>query len=247
MSRLPQMYVTDYIYYEDVTDDVYEDVYYEDVTDDVYEDVYYEDVTDDVYEDVYYDDVTDDVYAPAFKDLENYSWAQHEIETLHRYGYITGKGDDSFFPQDTITRAEFITILARTIGGINEEIPNTVNFTDLEPNAYYTDAVNFAAYFGIVQGDGGKFRPNDPISRQEMATIITRAYTVTNGLDLTTFNSEGILSNYTDRNDVSSWAKNSVAYLIDLGVIRGVTSDQIAPAKTATRAEAAVMIYRSTW
>ena len=226
---------------------MYEDVYYEDVTDDVYEDVYYEDVTDDVYEDVYYDDVTDDVYAPAFKDLENYSWAQHEIETLHRYGYITGKGDDSFFPQDTITRAEFITILARTIGGINVEIPNTVNFTDLEPNAYYTDAVNFAAYFGIVQGDGGKFRPNDPISRQEIATIITRAYTVTNGLDLTTFNSEGILSNYTDRNDVSSWAKNSVAYLIDLGVIRGVTSDQIAPAKTATRAEAAVMIYRSTW
>ncbi|WP_394235026.1 S-layer homology domain-containing protein [Niallia oryzisoli] len=231
-----------------VTDDTYsvaDDAY--GVTDDTYgvvDDAY--GVTDDTYgvtDDAY--GVTDDTYGvKTFNDIQGH-WAQGDIEVLATNDIIKGKTADSFAPDADITRAEFITLVVRMLKSYNvPEGSVQLSFNDVDANAWYAQDVQYAASLGLTNGDGnGRFNPNTEITREQIATFIGRALTIVSGQQIPV-SSDQVLVNYTDRNAISSYAKDSVALLVQFGIINGKTADTIAPLANATRAETAAIINR---
>jgi hypothetical protein len=191
------------------------------------------------------DEVTDDEYfeTVTFDDIQGH-WAQEDIEFLASIGIINGKTSSLFVPDASITRAEFIALVVRELEYFNIEGTDQTSFNDLEAGAWYVEEVQYAAQLGLVKGTGdGKFNPNSNITREQIATFLGRTYTLVTGEEVSV-NAEQILSNYTDQNTISDWAKNDVAFLVESGVINGVSPDKIGPSANATRAQTAVMLSR---
>jgi len=177
-------------------------------------------------------------YAPvAFTDTRNH-WSLANINFLAARGIIQGKASGLFMPDDTITRAEFVTILGNKFGadfGAYRVMP----FDDAKATDWFAGSVAWAAENKIVTGSDGMFRPNDPISRQEMAVILDRYMTNLEKTDITGAKKAIV---FADDAMIAGYAKTSVSKMQQLGIINGKTTTAFAPADNATRAEAAKMI-----
>ena len=110
-------------------------------------------------------------YSASFTDVNSYSWYYEAVMTLASYKVLNGVGNSMFAPNDSITRAEFVTMLVRIYGMTKTES----GFTDVASGSWYESFVATAADRGWVQGDGdGTFRPNDSITRAEAVVIMNR-------------------------------------------------------------------------
>lgn len=157
-------------------------------------------------------------------------WNQAGIDEWRGYGVIQGYGDGTFRPDAPVTRAEFVTFLDRTMGyGTMAE--NT--FTDVEDD-WYTESLLQGVAAGVIQGDKGLMRPNDPITREEAATILVRVMAL---------DTEGVeASKFTDRDQVSDWALGYVDAASAAGIVNGYADGTFAPGKNVTRAETLRML-----
>ncbi|MBE0466446.1 MAG: S-layer homology domain-containing protein [Candidatus Desulforudis sp.] len=166
---------------------------------------------------------------------DSFGWARDPVEVLAGAGIIRGVGDNRFEPGRPVTRAELICLLARALE--LEETPGSA-FTDVPAGAWYAGAVNAAAGAGLARGyaDGG-FRPEAPITRQELASMLVRA------LELDDTGS-GALT-FTDAEAVAEWAKNSVSAASAAGLVTGYPDGSFRPGSHATRAETAAMVCRA--
>ncbi|WAM36354.1 S-layer homology domain-containing protein [Caldicellulosiruptor acetigenus] len=116
------------------------------------------------------------------------------------------------------------------------------NFSDVSKDAYYYNEVGIAKKLGIVKGTGNNnFKPEDPITREEMMVIISRVLNICNAKVEKGDKNE--LAIYNDRDMISEYAIEDVATLIKNGIIKG-SQNNIKPKAITTRAEAAVVIYR---
>ncbi len=172
----------------------------------------------------------------VFWDLEKH-WAKKEIELLNAAGVVRGRGNGLFEPDVYITRAEFTAFLAP--GFELAPIYYEGQFTDVKSYNWYAGAIAVVTKHGIAQGTSkNTFSPELPITREEMAAMIMRAYrktgAQTNGSDLA----------FSDVSDVSEWAMNDVGEAKALGLISGLPDGSFQPKRNATRAEAAVIIKR---
>lgn len=174
----------------------------------------------------------------TFQDISELGWAKHEVEVLAARGIILGMTDNQFQPHATITRADFVVLLSRMLGLSSEQASS---FNDVAPEAYYYDAVSAAQALGIVQGNGDEFQPSATISRQDMMVIAARALSSV-GL-LQGAGSKQALEAFTDHDQLAAYAQNSVAALVEAGLIQG-SAGKLQPLGTLTRAEAAVLLYR---
>ncbi|MDG0814168.1 S-layer homology domain-containing protein [Cohnella rhizosphaerae] len=174
-----------------------------------------------------------------FGDLANH-WSREDVEALASRGIVTGDPDGSFRPNGKITRAEFVKLLLPVFAnraGANQGASGT--FADVPQDAWYGEAVSIATTAAIVQGAGGKFRPTDPVTREEMAVMLYRALgIVTDDLD-----PEKLLSVFNDGAKVSGWARMQVAYAVKAGLLKG-SGGRLNPGAAATRAEAATVLLR---
>ncbi|WP_413033515.1 S-layer homology domain-containing protein [Paenibacillus xylanilyticus] len=170
---------------------------------------------------------------PQLKDTEGH-WAKSLIDQALAAGFVQGYGDETFRPNQKVTRAEFITMLGRAMK------MNTTNMV-----ATYTDAKQIpvwsapyiveAASAGIISGYAdGSFKPNKPLNRAEMVTMIARASSTSEG-------SSAMLS-FKDRDQIPAWAAPYVASMVEAGIIDGVGGNRFAPLQTATRAESVKLI-----
>lgn len=103
-------------------------------------------------------------------------WAKEEISTLSLQGIIQGYTDGTFHPDQSVTRAELVQLLDRAIGfeGL-EKVKTGISFPDVEEDFWGREAIEKAAETGIINGyPDGSFRPNDPVTREELAVIIYR-------------------------------------------------------------------------
>ena len=152
-----------------------------------------------------------------------------------------GVSDSEFAPDDTVTRAMFVTILFRME---NEPVVNfALVFADVLPEQWYTEAVRWAASEKIVSGtDENTFGTDDPITREQMAAIIYR-YAKYKNIDTTEAENTNILS-YEDYSDISEYAIPALQYAAGAGIMTGKTDKTINPSDTSTRAEAAAVIMR---
>ena len=154
------------------------------------------------------------------------------------YAYIKGYPNGSFKPTDTITRAEAATIFYRLLTDSTRKAYATSynSFKDVPATAWYNTAVSTMAKLGIVNGGAdGYFRPNDPITRAEIAAMIARCdgayYTGTSTVFSDTY---------------GHWAAGYIDRAYELGWINGYPDGTFGPDKTVTRAELMAMVNRAT-
>lgn len=162
------------------------------------------------------------------------SWAEQPIIGLVNTGALSGYPDGTFRPNNTITRAEFVSILIRAL---NIEGDSGKEFVDMR-NHWARNAVTLAAGKGIIPSDKSHFGPNIAITREEMAYMIVKAKN---------YSSRSSNLKFKDEYQISSWAKNEVRLAVQNEIIFGYNDGTFRPKQTATRAEAAAMIYRAIY
>ena len=176
--------------------------------------------------------------ALPFKDVKEGDWFYPYVSYVYENGLMNGTGGKTFSPRDTLTRAMFITIIGRLVGG-GSDAPSP--FKDTAANSWYSPYVAWAADLGIVNGfPDGTFRPLVPITREQMATATDRFLTATG---LNTVASGGIFD-FTDETKISGWAKDPVGNLKKVGIFTGDKNGNFNPKNNTTRAEAATVVTR---
>ena len=175
----------------------------------------------------------------TFDDLSNFGWAKKSIEILYSKGIIGGTSATTFSPAKNITRAEFITSLIKTLGLRAE---GNSSFEDVKATDYYYEAVCIAKELGITNGASDKFfRPNAEILRQDMMVMTKLAMVAAGKIDNKDHNIS-ILNQFKDTSNISKYAADSIAALINEGIVSG-SSNKINPKNYATRAEEAALLY----
>lgn len=166
----------------------------------------------------------------AFSDIGS-SWAKEYINKLYNRGILFSKQSGQYKPADNITRAEFAAYLVNTLG--LEPKTTTVSFKDIKDSSDYAAFIRTAAAYGLITGDPqGYYKPNDPITRQDAATIMKRAIDVTGA-------SYGVLSEpvFNDGAQVSSYAKDAVKLIYNLQIMTGKPGNLFEPKSYTTKAE----------
>jgi len=110
-------------------------------------------------------------------------------------------------------------------------------FKDVDPKAWYAGVIATAYARGIAQGYDGTFRPDAPITREEMAVMFMQALAL--GKD-----KEPAVPTFKDAASIAQWAQSAVAWLESNGYISGKGDHRFAPKDHTTRAEAATMLYQ---
>jgi Zn-dependent metalloprotease len=173
-----------------------------------------------------------------FDDVDKH-WASEDIDYLAARSIISGLDTSTFKPNDPVTRAQFTTMLVQALGLSPDD---TVSFSDIPANAWYKGNVGAAVKSGIASGiDRHHFKPDALITREQMAVLIANALTFL-GKNFNENETTILLQPFSDRDQISSWARTSVAASIEAGIIRGMDKQSFAPLHNATRAQAAVMI-----
>ena len=176
--------------------------------------------------------------AMPFVDVDENDWFYDVVLYAYENGLMTGTSADTFAPNQTTTRGMIVSMLARLEGVTNAE---DAGFADVAANDWYATAVNWAASVGVVNGyEDNTFRPNAPITREQMAAILYN-YADYKGYDVS---ARADLSDYADAASISSWAEDVLAWANAEGLINGMTATTIDPQGATTRAQTAAMFER---
>ena len=185
-------------------------------------------------------------YVGSFADIAGH-WAREDVEALAARMAVGGTGGGRFEPDRSVTRAEFVAMLVRAFGlsASGGTAAGDTRFIDVPSGAWYASAVNAAARAGWIEGYGdGRFGPDDPVTREQMAVVLARAFPAgkadAGGADA----KEAIVSRFFDAGDVSGWARDAVAAVAAAGRLNGYPDGRFRPRQPATRAEAAVVVKR---
>lgn len=176
----------------------------------------------------------------TFSDITNHA-NKTAIEELAARGIITGYNATSFGPNDTMTRAQFATIVVR---GLGLPLTATNNFTDVKAGSWYASYVGTAYSYGIVNGrTANTFDPEGTITRQEAAAMVARAAKLC-GMDteLETYEILNVLAQFGDYMSIGEWARESMAFCYGEDILD--QSDLNAePNRAILRCEIAQMLY----
>lgn len=176
--------------------------------------------------------------AMPFTDVNENDWFYDVVLYAYDNGLMTGVSATEFAPNQTTTRGMIVSMLARLEGVTSAE---DAGFADVAANDWYATAVNWAASVGVVNGyEDNTFRPNDAITREQMAAILYN-YADYKGYDVS---ARADLSDYADAADVSSWAEDVLSWANAEGLINGMTATTIDPQGATTRAQTAAMFER---
>lgn len=186
-------------------------------------------------------------YDKTFSDIAGH-WAQSDIELMASKYVVMGMTNTEFAPDAAVTRAMFVTLLARSIG-LAEATPANATFTDVASTAWYYGYVETAYKAGLALGDngaGGRFRPEETVSREEMAAFLVRAMKTAGktAKDVAAGDVGTLLARFTDAASVSDWARTEVSQAVNEGLIKGRPEGQYNPLGSGSRAEGATMMSR---
>lgn len=174
-----------------------------------------------------------------YTDVNTEAWYHEGVDYAIKNGLMEGVGGNLFAPDATTTRAMVVTILYRLEGepAVTKDIP----FADVPAGQWYSNAINWAAANGIVDGYGdGKFGPDDTITREQMAAILYR-YASYKGYSVSDLAN---LTGYTDAASVSEWASTAMRWAVAEGLIEGTNATTLSPSGDSTRAQVATILMR---
>ena len=179
----------------------------------------------------------------AFSDVAPTHWAYDVVHRANDLKLVDGngyKGDaGKFGPEDKITRGQAVTILWH-MAGDPEPGTDAKQFSDVMVRMPYTDAIGWAAKAGVASGYAdGNFGPEDPATREQLATMIANYARNVAGKEVA-----GSADDYKavkDANKVSKEAETSVGWCFKNNILPGTEDGLIEPQGNATRAEAVKM------
>ncbi|MCR4804392.1 MAG: S-layer homology domain-containing protein [Clostridia bacterium] len=174
----------------------------------------------------------------AYTDIKPTDWYHDGVHFVLENGIMGGTAEGIFSPEATATRAMIVRMLWNLAG--QPEAEEKAEFADVAEDAWYADAVAWAACEGIVSGYGEDFGPDDAVTREQLAAILY-GYAKYRGIEKV-LTMEYILGRYTDGEETSDWAKAALDWAIKLNVLGGVTPDTLKPKAEATRAQVATML-----
>ena len=172
----------------------------------------------------------------AFKDVKPTDWFFEDVMQAASAGIVKGQGDGIFAPKDNVTRRDFAIMLCRVLG-VDLEGDAVVPFVDVKPDDYGIVAIAYCASHGIVNGyEDTTFRPNEYITRQEAAKMISVAMGVSNISD----------EKYPDDANIADWASDYVYMAKAAGLMKGdADTGNFRPTSKITRAEAATIMMNA--
>ena len=171
-----------------------------------------------------------------FSDLEEGKWYTPYALEMYDLGVINGLPGGLFGPTGTVTRAQVAKVLFELGGGV--PVNYLMTFTDVAETAWYAEAVRWCAAMGIAQGSEGKFSPDAPVTRQDLAVMLMRYQTNVVKADLpATAEAPAFL----DNEQIASYAAEAVYKLQKAGIVQG-SEGKFSPTATATRGELCKML-----
>ncbi len=175
----------------------------------------------------------------SFSDVHSTDWFYADVEYVNKHGLMGGVGNGRFAPYIDTTRAMIVTILWRMEG--QPIVAGDCFFTDVAAGEWYADAIRWANANQIVKGYSAEvFAPTQPITREQMATILYR-YAKYKGYD---GSRQADLSGYNDRQAVSDWAGEGLSWANAAGLINGLPGNLLAPQNSAARCQTAAILHR---
>ena len=172
----------------------------------------------------------------VFSDLAGYDWAKNAIEKLYKKGILAGVGNEQFAPGELVTREQMAKIICTAFKMSGTDAEYTA-FNDMDSAKWYAPYVKAVSQNGIMNGIGDNhFGIGQPVTRQDFAVIISRL--------LNTSQIDDNLS-FTDFDEISDYAKQSVLQLASKNIITGFSDGSFKGKQPCTRAQAAVIIDRA--
>ncbi len=168
-----------------------------------------------------------------FADMSEGDWYYEAVRFAQEQGLMNGYSDGRFGAEDTLSRAQLAQILFNKEGrpGVNY----LLDFSDVAGEAWYTEAVRWAASQGIVGGYGNStFGPNDPITREQLAVMLWR------------YSGSPAAANdelhFNDEAEISGYALEAMRWAVENGILNGDGDGRLGPKVQATRAQVAQML-----
>ena len=173
------------------------------------------------------------VNSDRFNDVKATDWYYSAVNHVVDHNYFNGVGANTFAPNQSLNRAMAVTVLARMFGGDLSGYNGKTAFTDVPSDAYYAKAVQWAVDKGIASGTSPTtFSPNSYATREQISVFLYNAVRAFG--DLGSFNGT-VLNTFSDKDQVSSWAKIALQWATSNKVING-DGGQIKPQNSTTRA-----------
>ncbi|NER95385.1 MAG: S-layer homology domain-containing protein, partial [Symploca sp. SIO1B1] len=178
--------------------------------------------------------------AIEFSDVPEDHWANYFIIVLSEQQIIRGFPDQSFKPNQPVTRGELAAIIQNVFDKVNTE--NSINFQDLPADYWASPAIDEAVKTGFMKGYPGEvFRPDEQVPRVQVLVALV------SGLEATPPSTpEEAIGVYQDKEQIPQWAIEKIATATQSGlVVNHPNPESLNPNQPATRAEVAAMIYQA--
>lgn len=171
---------------------------------------------------------------PYFSDMENDLWFNRYLVYLHGEKILNGYSGSRLKPTELVTRAEAVTMLGRALG-LDGSTRRPTRFTDVPKASFASGYIELAAEAGIISGRlDGTFRPNQPVTRAEMAILLARAYNLQPAVDITFLD---VNSSITGNLEISALAGAKIT--------AGYADSTFRPGETMNRATYAVFLAKA--
>lgn len=181
-------------------------------------------------------------YQKTFTDLAGH-WARADVEKMAARQVVSGITASTFGPELNVTRAEFAAFLQRSLK-LAEDKGAAGKFADVKAGDWFAGSVGAAAKAGLIAGyEDGAFRPDQQVTRQEVAVMVSNALTYKGkNVTMTPAEVEAMTAKFSDAGAIGGWAKTAVAAAVKQSIVKGREANAFSPAANATRAESVVMI-----
>ena len=178
----------------------------------------------------------------GYYDVDQSQWFAGAVQYITNAGLMNGVADHCFAPETEMTRGMMVTVLYRAAGSPSVEGLEHP-FTDVSEDAYYRGPVDWAYQLGIATGtDISHFSPDENITREQMVTMLYRQ-AVTTQLSCHSGVFENLLA-FTDRDQISTYAMEPMAWAVESGIIQGMGDGTLAPNDNPSRAQVAAVLQR---
>lgn len=172
-----------------------------------------------------------------FEDVQADAWYAESVNALSEKGILKGRSESRFFPEETVTRAEFSKIIAMAFELSADE--NYVPHKDVVSDEWYCSYISSVNAAGLMVGSDNLFRPNESLNKEEAVVVLNNL--IKKGFAKAVDN--GTPKVFGDSKIISDWAVSAVSAISSLGIINGNQNGLFEPQKACTRAEIAKMVY----
>lgn len=172
----------------------------------------------------------------GYPDVKKDQWFYESVLQSTAIGLFSGYPSGYFGPDDDVTRGQAVQVLYNYYGS---DMGTRSGFSDVSEEDWYAKAITWASKNSLVNGVGNStFAPGSSLTREQLVSILYAK------AGRPTVNANRVLGRYVDYKDVSSWAREAMAWAVECGVIQGGAGNRLLPQGVATRAQMATIMIR---